>query len=65
MRILLGDFNAKVGREDIFNPEIQNETIHEISNDDGVKVVNFATSEYVTVKSTIFPRHNIPHLDFS
>jgi exonuclease III len=31
-KILLGDFNAKVGREDIFKPTIGNETLHEIRN---------------------------------
>jgi hypothetical protein len=36
MQILLGDFNAKVGREDIFKPIIWNESLHEISNDNGV-----------------------------
>jgi exonuclease III len=33
MKILLGDFNAKVGREDIFKPTIGNDSPHEISND--------------------------------
>jgi hypothetical protein len=33
MKILLGDLNAKVGRENIFKPTIGNETLHEISND--------------------------------
>jgi hypothetical protein len=28
MKILLGDFNAKVGREDIFNPTIWNDILH-------------------------------------
>jgi hypothetical protein len=42
MKILL-DFNAKVGREDIFKPTIGNESLHEISNDIGVRLVNFAT----------------------
>jgi exonuclease III len=32
MKILLGDFNAKVGREDIFKPTIGNESSHEINN---------------------------------
>jgi hypothetical protein len=32
LKILLGDFNAKVGREDIFKPTIGNESLHEISN---------------------------------
>jgi hypothetical protein len=36
MKILLGDLNAKVGREDIFKPTIGNESSHEISNDNGV-----------------------------
>ncbi|PNF27989.1 hypothetical protein B7P43_G14203 [Cryptotermes secundus] len=58
MKILL-DFNAKVGREDIFKPAIGNESLHEISNDNGVRVVNFATSKNLTVKSTMFPHHNI------
>jgi hypothetical protein len=59
MKILLGDFNAKVGREDIFKPTIGNESSHEISNDNGVTVVNFATSKNLVVKSTMFPHHSI------
>jgi hypothetical protein len=51
----LGDFNAKVGREDIFKPTIGNESSHEISTDNGVRVVNFATSKNLVVKSTMFP----------
>jgi hypothetical protein len=47
MKILLGDFNAKVGREDIFKPTIRNESLHEISNDNGIRVVNFATSKNI------------------
>jgi exonuclease III len=45
MNILLGDFNAKVGRENIFKPTIWNESLHEISNDNGVRLVNFTTSK--------------------
>jgi hypothetical protein len=55
MNILLGDFNAKVGREDIFKLTIGNESFHETSNDNGVRVVNFATSKNLVVKSTMFP----------
>jgi hypothetical protein len=39
MKILLGYFNAKVGREDIFKPAIWNESLYEISNDNGVRLV--------------------------
>jgi hypothetical protein len=59
MKILLGNFNAKVGREDIFKPTIGNESLHEISNDNGARLVNFATSKNLRVKSTMFPHHNI------
>jgi hypothetical protein len=55
---LLGDSNAKVGREDIFKPIIGNESLHEASNDKGVRVVNFATSKHLIVKST-FPHRDI------
>jgi hypothetical protein len=58
MKILL-DFNAKVGREDIFKPIIGNESLHEASNDNGVRVVNFATSKNLIFKSTTFPHHDI------
>jgi hypothetical protein len=45
VKILLGNFISKVGREDIFNPAIGNKSLHEISNDNGVRIVNFATSK--------------------
>jgi hypothetical protein len=59
MKILLGDFNAKVCREDIFKQKIGNECSLEISNDNVVRVVNFATSKNLVVKSTMFPRRSI------
>jgi endonuclease/exonuclease/phosphatase family metal-dependent hydrolase len=59
MKILLGDFNAKLGREDIFKLTIGNESLHEISNDNRVRLVNFATSRNLKVKSTMFPHRNI------
>jgi hypothetical protein len=55
MKILLGDFNAKVGREDIFKPIISNESSHEITNNNGVRVVNFAASKNLVIKNTMFP----------
>jgi hypothetical protein len=36
IQILLGDFNAKVGREHIFIPTTGNESLHKSSNDNEV-----------------------------
>jgi hypothetical protein len=55
----LGDLNVKLGREDIFKPTIRNESSLEISNDNGVRAINFATSKILVVKSTMFPHRNI------
>jgi exonuclease III len=59
MKILLGDFNAKVGREHTFKLTIGNGSLHETSNDNGVRVVNFATSKNLVVNSTMFPHCKI------
>jgi hypothetical protein len=59
MKILLGDFDAKGGREDTFKLTIRNLSLHEISNNNGVRVVNFATSRNLVVKSTMFLHRNI------
>jgi hypothetical protein len=59
MKILLGDFNVKVGRVYIFKPTIVNESLHEITNDNGVRVVYFAKSKNLVVKSKMFPHRNI------
>jgi hypothetical protein len=55
MKLLLGNFNAKAGREDIFKPTTWDQSLY----DNGVRVVNFATSKNITVKSAIFPHRNI------
>jgi hypothetical protein len=55
----MSDFNAKVGRENILKPKIGNGILHKTSNDSGVTVLNFAASEILVVKSTMFPHRNI------
>ena len=58
MKMLLGDFNAKVGRENIFKPTIGQESLHQDSNDNGVGLVYFVTSKNLVFKSTMFPHRN-------
>jgi hypothetical protein len=45
---------VKVGRENIFKLTIGNESLHEVTNDSGIRVVNFATSKNLVIKSTMF-----------
>jgi hypothetical protein len=49
----------KGGRESTLKPTIGNESLREINNDSGVRVVNFATSKNLAVTSTIFPHGKI------
>jgi hypothetical protein len=60
MNFLFANFNAKFGKEDTFKPTIRNESIHQDSNDNGVRIVNSAASKNLVVNSTIFP-HRIIH----
>ena len=39
MMMLLGDFNAKLGRDNIFKPIIRNESVHHDSNDNEVRML--------------------------
>jgi len=48
-----------VGREIIFKPTIGQESLHKDSNDNGVRLVNFATLKNLVVRSTMFPHRNI------
>jgi hypothetical protein len=52
---LLGDFNAKLERENVFKPTVRNESLYLYSNDNGVIVVDFATSKNLVIKSKMFP----------
>jgi hypothetical protein len=46
-------------KENIFKLTAKNESSHETSNDNRVRVVNFATSKNLIVKSTMFPHYKI------
>jgi len=56
---ILSDFIAKFGRADIFKQTIGIKSLHQDSNDNGVRIVNFATSNHRVVKNLVFPHRNI------
>jgi hypothetical protein len=55
MKTPLGDFNAKMGRDNVSKQTIGNESLPNDSNNSGVRIVNFATSINLVVTSTMFP----------
>jgi len=59
MKMLLGDFTAKVREENIFKPTNGQESLHQDSNDNGVRLVNFATSQILVIKSKMFAHQKI------
>jgi hypothetical protein len=42
------DSDAEVGREDNFKPAVTNEILHDISNDKGIRVVNFPLQKFLS-----------------
>jgi hypothetical protein len=60
VKILLRDFNAKLGREDIFKLTIWKESLHQASRDNVLRTLNCATSKNLVVQSMMFLHQNIP-----
>ena len=52
-------FNENVGRENIFKPTVGNESLHQKSNANSVRIVQCATPKNLVVKSTMFLHRNI------
>ncbi|XP_072937456.1 uncharacterized protein [Epargyreus clarus] len=59
IKIVLGDFNAKIGKEEIFFPTIGRHSKHDQSTDNGVRLISFGTSKSLVIKSTMFPHKEI------
>ncbi|XP_015377026.1 PREDICTED: craniofacial development protein 2-like [Diuraphis noxia] len=59
LKMIVGDFNAKIDREHIYRPIIEPDSLHKISNDNGTRLIHFATSQELTISSTYFPRKDI------
>jgi len=45
--------------ENIFKPTTVNESLHQNSNDNGGRIVNFAASKNLAVKSMMYPHRDI------
>jgi hypothetical protein len=65
MKILSEHFNAKVGKGNIFRPTVWIESLHQDRIDNGIRIVKFATSKNLVVKSRMFPHRNINKYNFT
>ncbi|XP_072380773.1 uncharacterized protein [Diabrotica undecimpunctata] len=58
-RILCGDFNAKIGKESSLYPTIGTHSLHNISNDNGLRLTETTAANNMLIKSTMFPYKDI------
>ena len=54
MKILVGGFNAKPGKKDIFKTQLEMRFYIRVK-DNSIRMLNFATLKYLFVKSTMLP----------
>jgi exonuclease III len=57
--VTLGDFNAKLGKEQLYKDVIGRHSLHEVTNRNGLRLVLYATISNFKVLSTWFPRKDI------
>jgi hypothetical protein len=54
VEMVMGHFNAKIGKEDIFIPAIGQNSLHQTCNDNSLKAVDFAMSRNLKILAHIF-----------
>jgi len=59
IKIILGDFKAKVGKESIYKLTIDNESLHNETNKNRRKIIQFVISKGLNVRSTTLPHKDI------
>lgn len=57
--LLLGDFNPKLGREEVFRPKIGKHGPHDQCNANELRLGNFAISNNLFIILTLFDQKNI------
>jgi len=59
VKIILGDLNAKIGQEEVHRPIIGKYSLHTLSNDNGLRLTDFACSKNMVVASTLYNHKDI------
>jgi hypothetical protein len=56
---MVRDLNAKIGQEEIFRPTTGKWSLFDISNDNGLRAIDFDASINMIIRSTYFPNKNM------
>jgi exonuclease III len=59
IKIIIGVLNAKIGQEEMYRPITGKYSLHTLSNDNGIRLINFACSKNMVVASTLFNHKDI------
>jgi len=59
---MIGDFSARISKEDAYQPKIGKYSIHEESNNNATTTIDFSSSKDFVVRRTTSPHKNIYHL---
>ena len=59
VKIIIGNLNAKIGREERFRPIIGKYRVHTLSNDNGIRLINFVCSKNMVVARTLLSHKDI------
>lgn len=59
VKIIIGDMNAKIGKEEIYRPVIGRHSLHNTTNDNGMRLIEFAASKCLVICSTHFKHKDI------
>ncbi|PSN51163.1 hypothetical protein C0J52_06050, partial [Blattella germanica] len=54
VKLIMGDFNAKIGKEQIYMDTIGKHSLHEQTSENGERLIDFATSKNMIISSTCY-----------
>jgi exonuclease III len=57
--VTLGDFNAKLGKEQIYRETIGRHSLHETTSNNGLRLIQYATTNSLKILSTWYPKKDI------
>ena len=60
IKVVIGNFNGKVGKEPGLAPNVGKHSLHKETNNKGWRMIDFAITKNMAISSTLFP-HKIIH----